>query len=170
MLNLLIAGIVERSKSINLRKMLRGDNFQICGKVLTQRYDSSATERVKRAVSQTAAALLSLCTLLKYQVSNLLFATWHFSLLFLQVVQILCLWKVFHQVYGVFFVFWPYLLACRTLVPQTGAEPLPPAFEAQSLNQGLPRKSQVCVFKKKDDNLTMPINFSLWIKYTEMSF
>ena len=74
MLNLLIAGIVERSKSINL-KMLRGDNFQICGKVLTQRYDSSATERVKRAVSQTAAALLSLDTLLKYQVSNLLFAT-----------------------------------------------------------------------------------------------
>ena len=69
MLDLLIAGIVERSKSINLRKMLRGDNFQICGKVLTQRYDSSATERVKRAVSQTAAALLSLDT----QVSGLEF-------------------------------------------------------------------------------------------------
>lgn len=68
MLNSLIAGIVERSKSINLRKMLRGDNIQICGKVLTQRYDSSATERVKTAESQTAAALLSLDTLLKYQV------------------------------------------------------------------------------------------------------
>ena len=72
--------------------------------------------------------------------------------------------------WGFFCFFWPHLLACRTLVPQTGAEPLPPAFEAQSLNQGLPRKSQVCVFKKKDDNLTVPINFSLWIKYTEMSF
>lgn len=77
MLDLLIAGIVERSKSINLRKMLRGDNFQICGKVLTQRYDSSATERVKRAVSQTAAALLSLDT----QVSGLEFVICNRTLL-----------------------------------------------------------------------------------------
>lgn len=74
--NLLIAGIVERSKSINLRKMLRGDNFQICGKVLTQRYDSSATERVETAVSQTAAALLSLDTQvsgLEFVICNMIF-------------------------------------------------------------------------------------------------
>lgn len=37
-----LEGLVEKGKSIHLRKVLRGDNFQIGEKVLSQRYDSSA--------------------------------------------------------------------------------------------------------------------------------
>ena len=39
-----------------------------------------------------------------------------------------------------FFFFWPGRVACRILVPQPGTEPVPPAVEAQSLNQWTTRE------------------------------
>ena len=39
-----------------------------------------------------------------------------------------------------FLSFWPRCVGCRIFVPQPGMEPLPPAVEAQSLNQWTARK------------------------------
>ena len=39
-----------------------------------------------------------------------------------------------------FFFFLPGQIACRILVPQLGTEPVPPAVEAQSLNQWTTRE------------------------------
>ena len=44
------------------------------------------------------------------------------------------------------YFFWPHHRACGILVPQQGIEPMPPAFEGQSVNQWTTREVLVITF------------------------
>lgn len=88
---------MERGKSINLRRMLRGDNFQIREKVLSQRYDSSAGPQEGRDSSGSDWCSPPVPGH-SSQESGLEFVICNMIILFSQAVQIICLSKVFRQI------------------------------------------------------------------------